>query len=108
MPPEAQASVIEPADCRPAVRRMYLGFSSADSDKNQITDYLTRVVQPIAERHQWRQRADISRQAYLCHARWLSQTRWLRLASLHPRFATLLSKNNYLSALGNTKVQWSP
>src|ERR1700731_2863340 len=46
LPPEAEAPVInlETADTQFAA--MYLGFSSASLDQNQITDYLTRVVQP--------------------------------------------------------------
>ena len=38
---------------------MYLGFSSADLDQNQITDYLTRVVQPKLSAISGVQRADI-------------------------------------------------
>ena len=38
---------------------IYLGFSSADLDPNQITDYLTRVVQPKLSAISGVQRADI-------------------------------------------------
>ena len=38
---------------------MYLGFSSGDLDQNQITDYLTRVVQPKLSSISGVQRADI-------------------------------------------------
>ncbi len=38
---------------------MYIGFSSADLDQNQITDYLTRVVQPKLSAISGVQRADI-------------------------------------------------
>jgi multidrug efflux pump len=38
---------------------MYLGFSSDHLDQNQITDYLTRVVQPKLSSIQGVQRAEI-------------------------------------------------
>ena len=48
---------LETADTQFAA--MYLGFSSADLDQNQITDYLTRVVQPKLSAIAGVQRADI-------------------------------------------------
>src|SRR5262245_25346768 len=46
LPPEAEAPVIELETADTQFASMYLGFSSNDLDQNQITDYLTRVVQP--------------------------------------------------------------
>ncbi len=46
LPPEAQAPVIQVQTADAQFAAMYLGFSSKDLDQNQITDYLTRVVQP--------------------------------------------------------------
>ena len=46
LPPEAEAPVIELETADTQFAAMYLGFSSTDLDQNQITDYLTRVVQP--------------------------------------------------------------
>ncbi len=46
LPPEAQAPVIDLQTADSQFASMYIGFSSADLDQNQITDYLTRVVQP--------------------------------------------------------------
>src|ERR1700758_2273904 len=45
LPPEAQAPVIDLQTADNQFAAMYLGFSSNDLDPNQITDYLTRVVQ---------------------------------------------------------------
>src|SRR3989442_2432464 len=42
LPPEAEAPVIELETADNQFAAMYLGFSSADLDQNQITDYLTR------------------------------------------------------------------
>src|SRR5580700_5567454 len=46
LPPEAQEPVIDLQTSDSQFAAAYLGFSSADLDQNQITDYLTRVVQP--------------------------------------------------------------
>src|SRR4029079_3736844 len=45
LPPEAEAPVIELQTADSQFAAMYLGFSAADLDQTQITDYLTRVVQ---------------------------------------------------------------
>src|SRR5512132_409377 len=59
LPPESQAPVIELETADTQFAAMYLGFSSADLDQNQITDYLTRVVQPRLSAIGGVQRADI-------------------------------------------------
>ncbi len=59
LPPEAEAPVIEMETADAQFAAMYLGFSSDDLDQNQITDYLTRVVQPKLSAISGVQRADI-------------------------------------------------
>ena len=59
LPPEAEAPIIELETADTQFAAMYLGFSSADLDQNQITDYLTRVVQPKLSAISGVQRADI-------------------------------------------------
>src|SRR3989441_523076 len=59
LPPEAEAPIIELETADTRFAAMYLGFSSKDLDQNQITDYLTRVVQPKLSAIQGVQRADI-------------------------------------------------
>jgi multidrug efflux pump len=46
LPPEAEAPTIDLQTADNQFAAIYLGFSSADLDPNQVTDYLTRVVQP--------------------------------------------------------------
>src|SRR6187399_1825142 len=46
LPPEAEAPVIELQTADDRFAALYLGFSAADLDQTQITDYLMRVVQP--------------------------------------------------------------
>src|SRR3979490_2317446 len=45
LPPESQAPVIDLQTADTQFAAMYLGFSSASLDQNQITDYLTRCLQ---------------------------------------------------------------
>jgi len=59
LPPEAEAPVIELETADNQFAAMYLGFSSADLDQNQISDYLLRVVQPKLSAISGVQRADI-------------------------------------------------
>src|SRR5438067_534459 len=46
LPPEAESPIIELETSDNKFASMYLSFYSDDLDQNQITDYLTRVVQP--------------------------------------------------------------
>src|SRR5260370_16851319 len=59
LPPEAEAPIIELETADTQFAAMYIGFSSADLDQNQITDYLTRVAQPKLIALSGVQRADI-------------------------------------------------
>src|ERR687898_125753 len=59
LPPEAEAPVIELENADQQFAAMYLGFSSSELDQNQITDYLTRVVQPRLSAISGVQRASI-------------------------------------------------
>src|SRR6516165_1387958 len=46
LPPVAEAPIIDLATADNQFAAVYVSFSSNDLDQNQITDYLTRVVQP--------------------------------------------------------------
>src|SRR5207248_623744 len=59
LPPEAEAPVIELENADQQFAAMYLGFSSKDLNQDQITDYLTRVVQPKLSAVSGVQRAEI-------------------------------------------------
>src|SRR3954469_379895 len=103
MPPEAQASIIELQTADQQFAAMYLGFSSADLDQNQITDYLTRVVQPKLSAISGVQRADILGKRTFAMRVWLKPDKMAALGVSPSTVRTALSNNNYLSALGNTK-----
>jgi multidrug efflux pump len=103
LPPEAEAPIIELETAESQFAAMYLGFSSKDLDQNQITDYLTRVVQPKLSAIEGVQRADILGGRTFAMRIWLKPERMASLGISPSDVQESLSKNNYLSALGRTK-----
>jgi len=103
LPPEAEAPVIELETADTQFAAMYLGFSSADLDQNQITDYLTRVVQPKLSAISGVQRADILGNRTFAMRIWLKPDKMAALGISPSTVREALARNNYLSALGRTK-----
>ena len=103
LPPEAQAPVIDLETADSQFASMYIGFSSADLDQNQITDYLTRVVQPKLSAISGVQRADILGSRNFAMRIWLKPDRMAALGLSASQVRDALANNNYLSALGRTK-----
>ena len=103
LPPEAEAPVIELETADNQFAAMYLGFSSKDLDQNQITDYLTRVVQPKLSAIAGVQRAEILGNRTFAMRIWLKPDRMAALGIAPSAVRDALAKNNYLSALGRTK-----
>src|SRR3954466_13185789 len=103
LPPEAEAPVIEMETADNQFAAMYLGFSSADLDQNQITDYLTRVVQPKLSAVSGVQRADILGNRTFAMRLWLKPQEMAARGVSPSDVHDALAKNNYLSALGSTK-----
>ncbi len=103
LPPEAEAPVIELQTADTQFASMYIGFSSADLDQNQITDYLTRVVQPKLSAVSGVQRADILGNRTFAMRIWLKPEQMAARGVSPSDVRDALSKNNYLSALGSTK-----
>jgi multidrug efflux pump len=103
LPPEAQAPVIDLQTADNQFAAMYLGFSSGDLDQNQITDYLTRVVQPKLSSISGVQRADILGGRTFAMRIWLKPDQMAARGVSPSDVRDALSKNNYLSALGSTK-----
>ena len=82
---------------------MYLGFASDELDQNQITDYLTRVVQPRLSAISGVQRADILGDRTFAMRVWLKPDQMAALGISPSEVHDALARNNYLSALGRTK-----
>jgi multidrug efflux pump len=103
LPPDAQIPVIDLETADTQFAAMYLGFSSADLDQNQITDYLTRVVQPKLSAISGVQRADILGNRTFAMRIWLKPEQMAARGVSPSDVRNALAANNYLSALGNTK-----
>src|SRR5512135_1284046 len=103
LPPEAQAPVIDLQTADSQFAAMYIGFSSTDLDQNQITDYLTRVVQPKLAAISGVQRADILGSRTFAMRIWLKPDKMAALGLSASQVRDALANNNYLSALGRTK-----
>ena len=103
LPPEAEAPIIDLQTADTQFAAMYIGFSSKDLDQNQITDYLTRVVQPKLSAVSGVQRADILGNRTFAMRIWLKPQEMAARGVSPSTVRDALAKNNYLSALGSTK-----
>jgi len=103
LPPEAEAPIIELETADNQFAAIYFGFSSTDLDPNQITDYLTRVVQPKLSAINGVQRADILGARTFAMRIWLKPDRMAAHGIAPSAVRDALARNNYLSALGHTK-----
>jgi len=105
LPPEAEVPAIniEPSDSQ--VAAMYLSFGSNILEDNQVTDYLTRVVQPRLSAIAGVQRADILGARNFALRAWLKPERMAALGVSPAQVRNALASNNYLAAVGQTKGQ---
>jgi multidrug efflux pump len=103
LPPEAEAPIIDLETADTQFAAMYIGFSSADLDRNQISDYLVRVVQPKLSAISGVQRADILGDRNFAMRLWLKPDQMAARNVSPSDVRDSLAKNNYLSALGSTK-----
>jgi len=103
LPPEAEIPVIniEPADSQFA--SAYLSFTSDILQANEITDYLTRIVQPRLTAIPGVQRAEILGGRTFAMRIWLKPDRMAALNVSPAQVRKALANNNYLAALGSTK-----
>jgi multidrug efflux pump len=103
LPPEAEAPIIEMETADNQFAALYIGFSAKDLDQNQITDYLTRVVQPRLSAVSGVQRADILGDRTFAMRIWLKPDQMAAHNISPTDLRDALARNNYLSALGRTK-----
>ncbi|MBI5768990.1 MAG: efflux RND transporter permease subunit [Verrucomicrobia bacterium] len=82
---------------------MYLSFSSATLQSNQITDYLVRVVQPRLSTIEGVQKAEILGARTFAMRVWLKPDRMAAYGLGSAEVWSALAAQNYLSAVGKTK-----
>src|ERR1700724_1092975 len=103
LPPDAEIPVIniEAADSQFA--SAYLSFTSNILQPNEVTDYLVRLVQPRLTAIGGVQRADILGGRTFAMRVWMKPDRMAALNVSPSQVRSALARNNYLSAVGNTK-----
>ena len=104
LPPESEDPVIDLQQGQ-QFAAMYVSFASDTLDNSQITDYLTRVVQPKLVTVQGVQRADILGAGTFAMRIWLKPDRMTALGVTASDVSGALQNNNVLAAVGSTKGQ---
>ena len=84
---------------------MYFGFSSPNLQRNQVTDYIQRVVQPKLQAVEGVQTAEILGGQYFSLRAWLNPEKLSAYGITASDVATALANNDFVSAVGNTKGQ---
>ena len=84
---------------------MFIAFTSGTLAANQITDYLTRVVQPRMQAVDGVQTAEILGGQTFSLRVWLDPKKLEAYGMTASDVATALVSNDYVSAVGNTKGQ---
>ena len=87
------------------VAAMYVSFASQRLSDNQLTDYLTRAVEPRLATIPGVQRADIYGPGAFAMRVWLKPDRMTALQVTASEVQQALQSNNVLAALGSTKGQ---
>ncbi len=84
---------------------MYISFFSDVLERNQITDYLTRVVQPKLNTVAGVQKAEIIGARTFAMRIWLKPGRMAALGVTPAQVRQVLAENNFQAAVGSTEGQ---
>jgi multidrug efflux pump len=107
LPPEAESPTIELTLSDTQFAQMYISFASDELGPNQVTDYLSRVVQPKLTAVSGVQKADILGARVFAMRVWLKPERMAALNISASEVRRALAANNYLAAVGTTKGSMS-
>jgi multidrug efflux pump len=105
LPPSAEIPIINIESADSQFASAYLSFSSEFLRQNEITDYLTRIVQPRLSSIEGVQRADLLGARTFAMRIWLKPDRMAALNVSPAQVREALGNNNYLAAVGQTKGQ---
>jgi multidrug efflux pump len=103
LPPEAEIPTLTITTADSQFASCYLSFSSDILQANQITDYLTRIVQPQLTAIEGVQTADILGGRTFAMRIWLKPDRLAAFGISPDEIRQKLAANNFLSAVGHTK-----
>ncbi|MFL1404878.1 efflux RND transporter permease subunit [Marinobacter sp. M1N3S26] len=105
LPADAQDPVIT-SETGDSTALMYIAFYSNDLDVPQITDYLTRVVQPKLQALAGVGKADLLGRTFALRA-WLDPERLAAVDMTPQEVVSVLLRNNYQAAVGNTEGKYT-
>ncbi len=104
LPPESEVPIINIETADSQFASAYLSFSSPKVlEANQITDYLTRIVQPRLAALEGVQRADILGGRTFAMRIWLKSDRLAAFNISPNQVRVALAANNFLAAVGRTR-----
>jgi len=103
LPPEAEIPTLSIVTADSQFASAYLSFSSDILEANQITDYLTRVVQPQLTAVEGVQKADLLGGRTFAMRIWMKPDRLAAYNISPDQIRQVLAANNFLSAVGHTK-----
>lgn len=103
LPPESEIPVISIESADSQFAAAYLSFTSEILQPNEVTDYLVRLVQPRLTAVGGVQKADILGGRTFAMRVWMRPERMAALNVSPTDVRDALAKNNFLSAVGNTK-----
>lgn len=104
LPQEAQQPVISIA-VGETIDSMYIGFNSEVLSRNQMTDYLIRVVQPKIQAVEGVQEVEILGEKRFAIRAWLDPDKLAAYGLTATDVSQALAANDYLSAVGETRGQ---
>src|SRR5213080_3468161 len=103
LPPESEIPVLEIQSADSQQASCYLSFTSDILQPNEVTDYLVRLVQPGLTAVGGVQKADILGGRTFAMRIWMKPDRMAALNISPAQVRNMLARNNFLSAVGNTK-----
>src|SRR5438046_8507167 len=103
LPPEAEIPILNVESADSQFASAYLSFSSEFLKQNEITDYLTRIVQPRLSALEGVQRADLLGARTFAMRIWLKPDKMAAVNVSPAQVRQALAANNYLAAVGQTK-----
>ncbi|WP_372958018.1 efflux RND transporter permease subunit [Marinobacter sp.] len=105
LPEDAQDPVIT-SETGDSTALMYIAFYSDELDVPQITDYLTRVVQPKLQALSGVGKAELLGRTFALRA-WLDPERLAAVDMTPDEVVSVLLRNNYQAAVGNTEGKYT-
>jgi len=103
LPPEAEIPTIDVQTVDTPFAAAYLSFSSDILEANQITDYLTRIIQPRLSALEGVQKAILLGDRTFAMRIWMKPDRLAAYGISPNEVRVALAANNFLSAVGHTK-----